>query len=80
MRRDAPRCARVCVEMRRAVARSAAPGTVLSIAQLSRFAYGMPTIRVDGNDLLAVYAATAAARAIGAEQGRPTLVEERSRL
>jgi len=40
----------------------------------------MPTIRVDGNDLLAVYAATAAARAIGAEQGRPTLVEERSRL
>jgi len=39
------------------------------------FAYGMPTIRVDGNDLLAVYAATAAARAIGAEQGRPTLVE-----
>mmetsp|Transcript_16238 Transcript_16238/g.52894 ORF Transcript_16238/g.52894 Transcript_16238/m.52894 type:complete len:163 (+) Transcript_16238:108-596(+) len=35
----------------------------------------MPTIRVDGNDLLAVYAATAAARAIGTEQGRPTLVE-----
>ena len=35
----------------------------------------MPTIRVDGNDPLAVYAATAEARRIAVEEGRPTLIE-----
>tara|TARA_B110001452_G_scaffold169682_1_gene141925 strand:+ start:750 stop:1898 length:1149 start_codon:yes stop_codon:yes gene_type:complete len=38
-------------------------------------AFGMPTIRVDGNDPLAVYAATAAARKTALERGRPVLIE-----
>merc|ERR1719506_2488609 len=33
-------------------------------------AYGLPTIRIDGNDLLAVVAATQRARAIAIEQRR----------
>ena len=37
--------------------------------------YGMHCIRVDGNDLLAVRAATAEARRIAHEQSRPVLVE-----
>lgn len=39
-------------------------------------AYGMHTIRVDGNDIFAVYAATKAARALAlADGGQPVLVE-----
>jgi len=38
-------------------------------------AYGLPTIRIDGNDILAVIAATQRARAIGMEEGRPVLIE-----
>jgi 2-oxoisovalerate dehydrogenase E1 component alpha subunit len=38
-------------------------------------AFGMPTIRVDGNDLLAVIAATQRARAICLAEGTPTLIE-----
>ena len=39
-------------------------------------AYGMHTIRVDGNDVFAVYAATKAARALAlADGGQPVLVE-----
>jgi len=38
-------------------------------------AFGMPTIRVDGNDIFAVYNATQEARRIGIEEGRPTLIE-----
>jgi len=38
-------------------------------------AFGMPTIRVDGNDILAVAAATHRARMIGLQDGRPTLIE-----
>lgn len=37
--------------------------------------YGMHTIRVDGNDVLAVYNATKAARAIAVEEKRPVLIE-----
>ncbi|KAL3895062.1 MAG: hypothetical protein SGCHY_004919 [Lobulomycetales sp.] len=37
--------------------------------------YGMHTIRVDGNDVLAVYAATHAAREIAVGQSRPVLIE-----
>jgi len=37
--------------------------------------YGIKTIRVDGTDTLAVYAATKAARKIATEQGDPVLVE-----
>ena len=37
--------------------------------------YGIKTIRVDGTDTLAVYAATQAARKIAADQGEPVLVE-----
>lgn len=37
--------------------------------------YGIDTIRVDGNDVLAVYNATKAARAIAVEQNRPVLIE-----
>lgn len=37
--------------------------------------YGIKTIRVDGTDTLAVYAATQAARKIATEQGDPVLVE-----
>lgn len=38
-------------------------------------AYGIPTIRVDGNDILAVYNATVAARNICVEEMRPILIE-----
>ena len=42
---------------------------------LRGLAFGMPTIRVDGNDILAVLAATHHARRIALEEGRPTLIE-----
>jgi 2-oxoisovalerate dehydrogenase E1 component alpha subunit len=35
----------------------------------------MPCIRVDGNDLAAVYAATSEARRLALEESRPVLVE-----
>lgn len=38
-------------------------------------AYGMPTIRVDGNDLLAIYAATKQAREHILKEKRPVLIE-----
>ena len=38
-------------------------------------AYGMPSIRVDGNDILAVYAATVEARRLAVEDSKPTLIE-----
>jgi len=38
-------------------------------------AYGLPTIRIDGNDILAVLEATHAARRIALEEGRPVLIE-----
>ena len=38
-------------------------------------AYGMVTIRVDGNDLFAVYNATRAAREIAVKESRPVLIE-----
>jgi 2-oxoisovalerate dehydrogenase E1 component alpha subunit len=37
--------------------------------------YGMPTIRVDGNDALAVYQAVKAARKMIVEQGTPVFIE-----
>lgn len=39
------------------------------------FGYGMHVIRVDGNDLLAVYRATQDARRIAVEQNKPVLIE-----
>ncbi|WP_144775408.1 thiamine pyrophosphate-dependent dehydrogenase E1 component subunit alpha [Marinobacter maritimus] len=39
------------------------------------FGYKMDTIRVDGNDLLAVYQATEAARKLAVEENRPVLIE-----
>ena len=38
-------------------------------------AYGFESVQIDGNDLLAVYAATAAGTRIAREQGRPVLIE-----
>ena len=38
-------------------------------------AYGMKTIRVDGNDVIAVYNAVAAARKMIIEEKRPCLIE-----
>ena len=38
-------------------------------------AFGMPAVRVDGNDPLAVYAAVRRARAIALEEGRPAIIE-----
>lgn len=38
-------------------------------------AFGLPTIRVDGNDLLAVIAATRRAREIALEEGKACLIE-----
>lgn len=38
-------------------------------------AYGMPTIRVDGNDILAVYFATQEARKLIMKEKRPVLIE-----
>ena len=37
--------------------------------------YGITTIRVDGNDVFAVYNATKAAREIAIKQSRPVLIE-----
>lgn len=37
--------------------------------------YGMPSIRVDGNDLFAIYAATKAARELIIKEKRPVLIE-----
>ncbi|KAJ2575207.1 hypothetical protein GGH19_003185 [Coemansia sp. RSA 1807] len=37
--------------------------------------YGIDTIRVDGNDIWAIYAATKAAREIAVEQNKPVLIE-----
>ncbi|KAJ1664358.1 hypothetical protein IW140_004135 [Coemansia sp. RSA 1813] len=37
--------------------------------------YGIDTIRVDGNDIWAIYAATKAARRIAVEQNKPVLIE-----
>ncbi|KAJ1729761.1 hypothetical protein LPJ61_003366 [Coemansia biformis] len=37
--------------------------------------YGIDTIRVDGNDIWAIYAATRAARKIAVEQNKPVLIE-----
>ena len=41
-------------------------------------AYGIKTIRVDGNDILAVYAAAVKARKIAVEQQQPVLIETMS--
>ncbi|WP_113906359.1 thiamine pyrophosphate-dependent dehydrogenase E1 component subunit alpha [Aliidiomarina celeris] len=40
--------------------------------------YGMKAIRVDGNDIFAVYAATQEARRIALEEGEPVLIEAMS--
>jgi len=40
--------------------------------------YGMHTIRIDGNDILAVYAATLEARRIAVEEHKPVLIESMS--
>lgn len=40
--------------------------------------YGMKTLRVDGNDILAVYAATVAARKLAVENNEPVLLEAMS--
>ncbi len=40
--------------------------------------YGMHTIRIDGNDILAVYGATLEARRIAVEQNLPVLIESMS--
>ena len=37
--------------------------------------YGMKTIRVDGNDVFAIYNVTKAAREIAVNQSRPVMVE-----
>ena len=38
-------------------------------------AYGMPSIRVDGNDLIAIYHATKKARELILREKRPVLIE-----
>lgn len=38
-------------------------------------AYGIPSIRVDGNDILAVYNVTKAARQLVVEESKPALIE-----
>ncbi|CAL1289213.1 unnamed protein product [Larinioides sclopetarius] len=38
-------------------------------------AYGIPSIRVDGNDILAVYNVTKAARQLAVEESKPVLIE-----
>ncbi|KNC49904.1 transmembrane protein 91 [Thecamonas trahens ATCC 50062] len=40
--------------------------------------YGIPTIRVDGNDVFAVYEAVARARTLAIEESRPVLIEAMS--
>jgi len=38
-------------------------------------AYGMPSIRVDGNDIFAIYAATKAARELIIKEKKPVCIE-----
>jgi 2-oxoisovalerate dehydrogenase E1 component alpha subunit len=40
--------------------------------------YGISSIRVDGNDMFAVYAATKRAREIAVKENRPVLIEAMS--
>ena len=49
------------------------PALILSASRGS--GYGMATIRVDGNDVFAVYNATKAARKMAVTQNRPVLIE-----
>ena len=57
---------------------SGAAGSVETVAEtiaVKALAYGMPGVRVDGNDLFAVYAATRAAAERARGGGGPTLIE-----
>jgi TPP-dependent pyruvate/acetoin dehydrogenase alpha subunit len=57
---------------------SGAAGSVETVSQtvaVKALAYGMPGVRVDGNDLFAVYAATRAAAERARAGGGPTLIE-----
>jgi pyruvate dehydrogenase E1 component alpha subunit/2-oxoisovalerate dehydrogenase E1 component alpha subunit len=58
-----------------AISTPAAQQTASETFAVKALAYGMPGVRVDGNDVLAVHAATAEAAARARDGGGPTLIE-----
>ncbi len=65
----------VCVNDAAAGAAAAVPETMSETLAIKALTYGMPGVRVDGADLFAVYAATAAAAERARSGGGPTFIE-----
>jgi pyruvate dehydrogenase E1 component alpha subunit len=65
----------VCANDAAAGAAAAVPETMSETLAIKALTYGMPGVRVDGADLFAVYAATAAAAARARSGGGPTFIE-----
>ena len=65
----------VCVNDAAAGAAAAVPETMSETLAIKALTYGMPGVRVDGADLFAVYAATAAAAERARGGGGPTFIE-----
>ena len=65
----------VCVNDAAAGAAAAVPETMSETLAIKALTYGMPGVRVDGADLFAVYAATAAAAERARAGGGPTFIE-----
>ena len=65
----------VCANDAAAGAAAAVPETMSETLAIKALTYGMPGVRVDGADLFAVYAATAAAAERARSGGGPTFIE-----
>jgi len=65
----------VCANDAAAAAAAAVPETLAETLAIKALTYGMPGVRVDGADVFAVYAATAAAAERARRGGGPTFIE-----
>jgi pyruvate dehydrogenase E1 component alpha subunit/2-oxoisovalerate dehydrogenase E1 component alpha subunit len=65
----------LCANNQWAISTPASRQTASRTFAIKALAYGMPGVRVDGNDLLAVYAAVSEAAARARAGGGPTLIE-----
>jgi TPP-dependent pyruvate/acetoin dehydrogenase alpha subunit len=65
----------VCANDVAAASAAAVPETLSETLAVKALTYGMPGVRVDGNDLFAVFAATAAAADRARTGGGPTFIE-----
>lgn len=68
-------CVFLCENNQWAISTPASRQTASKTFAIKALAYGMPGVRVDGNDVLAVYAAVSEAVARAREGGGPTLIE-----